>query len=75
MSKVLTELRDLHGEANEILDWDVSWETKYHIIFSEHISGRVSELIELDYYDPDTSYEEDVRAFMDAFNRAMGASQ
>ena len=41
----------------------------YDMIFSEHISRKI--LIDLDYYDPDTSYEEDVTAFVNAFNDKM----
>lgn len=68
---VLTKLHKLHVQACEVFDSDLPWETKYDLIFSKRISRRVFSLINLDYYDPDSSYEDDVRAFMDAFNETM----
>jgi hypothetical protein len=51
----------------------VSWEKAYNAIFSDRVSKRVYELLRrigssMDYYDPDTSYEEDVRAFASALS-------
>ncbi len=66
-------LKSLHEQANKIYNSDLSWEDKYDFIFSENISMKVFDNINLEYYDPDTSYEEDVRAFMDAFNSKMEA--
>lgn len=45
-----------------VLANDLSWEEKYHLIFSKDISHH----FDLDYYDPDTSYQEDTLAFMTA---------
>jgi hypothetical protein len=44
------------------------WDTAFGLVFSPAISQRVFVLVRelgsaLDYYDPDTTYEEDVRAF------------
>jgi len=59
----------LNKKVNEIYDNDdLDWEEKYHKIFSDKISIKVFSLITLNYYDPDTSYEEDVTAFVNAFN-------
>lgn len=69
--KILEELRDLQIQVNEIFNSEVSWEVKYDLIFSDQISRRVFTLIKLDYYDPDTSYQEDVTAFVNAFNEKM----
>lgn len=68
MTSVLTELRDLHAQVNEVYESNLSWETKYDLIFSERLSRRIFGLIRLDYCDPDTSYEEDVKAFVEALN-------
>jgi hypothetical protein len=66
------KLRKLNEKANIIYnDSFLTWNEKYDQIFSEKISRKVFDLIRLDYYDPDTSYEEDVRAFMSAFNERM----
>lgn len=50
-------------------DWtDDDWEQLYHFIFSDKISGVVSGIVpDFDWYDPDTTYEEDVKAWIMAF--------
>jgi hypothetical protein len=49
--------------AKKIMESDVDWETKYGLIFGD-ISMSIRQLkIILNYYDPDTSYEDDVRAY------------
>lgn len=50
---------------------EIDWELKYDTIFSPNISRKVFALmkelnVSFDYYDPDTSYEEDIKAFSDA---------
>lgn len=62
------ELLELHMKAKEIVESNLSWEAKYDLIFSEQLSKRVFQIARgFDYYDPDTTYEEDVMAFYDAF--------
>jgi hypothetical protein len=59
----------LNNKTQEIINRDdLEWEQKYDKIFSDKISRKVQKLIRLDYYDPDTSYEEDVMAFASALN-------
>jgi hypothetical protein len=66
------KLRSLVAQANEIFDSEsLSWEAKYDLIFSKDISRKVFDLIDLRYYDPDTSYEEDVKAFVNALNEKV----
>lgn len=72
MTNILNKLQDLYSQAIEIFESDMLWETKYDLIFSENLSGEVFRLIRMDYYDPDTSYEEDVTAFIQAFKDKMG---
>ena len=67
----ITLLRELHKTVNKIYDSEADWETKYDLIFSESISKTIFREIHLHYYDPDTSYEEDVTAFVNAFNDKM----
>jgi hypothetical protein len=64
-------LKTIHENANRIFNSEASWETKYELIFSDAISEKVFRELRLDYYDPDTTYEEDVTAFMNAFNQKM----
>lgn len=49
------------------------WQIAYGLVFSEDCSSRaytqLKDLgIDFDYYDPDSSYEDDIRAFADALN-------
>lgn len=60
----LDDLLKLKKEVDRIMNSNLSWEAKYDLIFSDEISKK----IRLDYYDPDTSYEEDVMAWCGAFN-------
>jgi hypothetical protein len=53
-------------EAQRIVELDIAWDMKYNLIFSDEISGRLLTLYHFDWYDPDTSYEEDIRHFVDA---------
>lgn len=53
--------------AQLLAESNAPWETKYDLIFSPDVSGAIKKTgIRLDYCDPDTSYEEDVRAFVSA---------
>jgi len=72
MKTLEEKLENLNRKANEIYESDFfTWEEKYDQIFSEKISRKVFKMIRLDYYDPDTSYQDDVQAFMTAFNERL----
>ena len=59
----------LADAARAIARSDASWETKYDLIFSDEISGAIRQMnMAPDYYDPDTSYEEDVLAYIKALS-------
>lgn len=57
--------------AYNIVNMSLDWHAKYVMIFSEKISQRVSTMIDLDYYDPDMSYEDDIKAYMAAFREKL----
>jgi hypothetical protein len=61
------EKKKIHERVKRIIASDLEWEEKYDMIFSEEVSRKFS----LNYYDPDTSYEEDVMAFMNALDEHM----
>lgn len=69
--KHLNELIELNEKVNKVFNSDIDWEVKYDFIFSADVSRRINQIVHLDYYDPDTSYEEDVTAFVNAFNNKM----
>ena len=65
----INEIEIINRDVKQIIDNDgLEWSEKYNMIFSSNISLRVFELINLDYYNPDTSYEEDIMAFAYALN-------
>lgn len=57
----------LYKRAKRIVSSDLEWEDKYDMIFSEEISKK----FDFDWCDPDTSYQEDVEAFMVGFDNYM----
>lgn len=59
------EIIDIYNQAKKIFDSDINWNLKYDLIFSTDISRKVAG--RFDWYDPDTSYEEDVTYYMNAF--------
>lgn len=65
------KLEEILQVCEQIQDSNLDDEQKYDLIFSENVSRQVFSLCRemgksLDYYDPDTTYEEDVRAFVHA---------
>jgi hypothetical protein len=72
MLSVTEKLKRLNKKANDIFNHVfLTWKEKYDQIISDEIFKEVYNLIYLEYYDPDTDYEEDVTAFMNAFNERM----
>lgn len=56
-----------------IFESEADWETKFSVLFNNY-SRTIKPLLKanglkLEWYDPDTSYEEDVRAYMAALLR------
>lgn len=50
-------------------DTEKAWEDVYNIIFSERVSQVANQYF--DWYDPDTTYKDDVLAFHNAFVEFM----
>ncbi|HSX22902.1 MAG TPA: hypothetical protein VLE97_09035 [Gaiellaceae bacterium] len=50
----------------QISDSDASDEVKYDLIFSDDLSRSLAEIFQLAYYDPDTSYADDIAAYVSA---------
>lgn len=73
------ELLNLNSKIQRLMNEDekvINWELKYDLIFSEKFSRKVFSLIKelgtsLEYYDPDSSYEEDLRAFSEALSSKL----
>lgn len=60
-------IRELAKQARKVLDSTASDEVKYDQIFSWDIAGKVRLFgLTLDYCDPDSSYIEDARAYVEA---------
>jgi hypothetical protein len=66
----LIKLRGLIKEAEAIYDSPIRADRKYSVLFA-HFGDSISPIldqcgVDFDYYDPDSSYEEDTYALMDA---------
>jgi hypothetical protein len=63
-------LADYINRCEDLIESKANWEFKYDLVFqvfSQQIRPLIQELgIRFDYYDPDTSYEEDTMALMNA---------
>lgn len=62
----ITRYLALADQVFQIAESAATAETKYELIFSETLSQSLGQIFKLDYYDPDTSYEEDVAAYVSA---------
>ena len=71
MTEKEMEFKYLYAHARRIVQLELDWEVKYDLIFCKAVSSRIFKIVNLDYYDPDTSEEEDVRAFMSACEQKM----
>lgn len=71
------ELVNLNNKVQRLMnEEDVDWEVKYDLIFSKEVSRRIFDLfdelnVRFEYYDPDTSYEEDLKAFSSALEEKI----
>jgi len=72
-----TELRRLLGEATNVMEAkNLSWEEKFDGVFSDQIAVPINALLRehglsLDYWDPDTDYQEDVAAYYEAIKNRI----
>jgi hypothetical protein len=69
----LEDLNDQTAGYTAAAESTGDWDTAFSLVFSPALSQRVFALARelgssLDYYDPDTTYEEDVRAFAGALD-------
>jgi len=58
----------LADQVFQIAESDAAAKTKYELVFSEELSRSLGQIFNLDYYDPDTSYEDDVAAYVTALH-------
>lgn len=73
---ILTRLQktidDAYDKVMESTYSEEAWEALYHFVFSDKISRKIYEILpNFVWYDPDTTYQEDVCAFIGAFGREM----
>ncbi len=67
--ETISEILQIIEKANQVYNSEADWLLKYDLIFSDSISCNIFNLgLRFDYYDPDSSYEEDVRAYITALN-------
>ncbi len=63
----LEAVTNTYLEIKKIEVSSLDWSTKYDMIFKLSKSMRLAG-VDPDYYDPDSSYEEDVRAYTNALD-------
>lgn len=73
---ILKKLQEVIDRAyDKVVESECSeeaWEALYNFVFSDGISRKICEILpNFVWYDPDTTYQEDVCAFIDAFWREM----
>ena len=74
MAELLNDIRrfiELAEDAQRIIDADVDcWEAKYDLIFSDLIKGEIDHTgIQYEWFDYDTSYEEDAKQYVEGLTR------
>ena len=70
-----SEYEDLQNFYEKLSKWEeeavlgeLSWEDLYDIVFSKKVSKRIYKILpNFSWYDPDTTYQEDVVAFITQF--------
>jgi hypothetical protein len=62
----ITRYLALADQVFHIADSSAAARVKFDLIFSEDLSQALGQIFSLDYYNPDTSYEEDVAAYVSA---------
>jgi len=77
IAESLKDLKPRILTALAIIDSDVTWELKYGIVFSKKVSAKIFSGMKdiglsTDYYDPDTSYDEDVLAYKNFLEETLG---
>lgn len=75
MSEQRNKLLQSISTAEAIFQSESDWEYKFERIFG--MSGDIKQLMDelglsFDYYDPDTTYEEDVTAYVEALRKVKG---
>ena len=64
-----SSLNDAYTISNSDPDHNI-WDDLYHRVFSDEVSMTIFRMFpDFDYYDPDTSYYEDVVSFINAFDK------
>ena len=70
-----SEYEELQNFYEKLTKWEeeaalgeLSWEDLYDIVFSKKVSKRIYKILpNFRWYDPDTTYQEDVVAFISQF--------
>ena len=86
MAELLNDVRrfiELAESAQRIIDADVDadtgvdyWKTKHDLIFSSLVKGEVDRTgIKFEWFDSDTSYEEDARQYVEGLTRKARSLQ
>lgn len=77
---IVTNAQELDAQKKEDWQHGADWDSVFGLVFNEDTSTAAFAALKninnsLDYYDPDTSYEEDVMAFANALNEKVTSLQ
>jgi len=72
----IAQLHKILTFCHELRHSDLSAQQQYDYIFSQKVSRQVTQLLKnlgenLDYYDPDSTYEEDMDAYITALSQKL----
>ena len=71
LQRLVTQVLEWVSNAEDE-DTDETWERVYHLVFSRNVSTAIKNMgVELNYYDPDSSYREDVQAYAEALQQKI----
>lgn len=70
--RIQARVNEAYSKVVLFTDSEEGWEALFHFVFSDRISHKICEILpNFDWFDPDTTYQEDVCAFINAFDREM----
>lgn len=61
--KEIENFEKIFKKLTNIVESDLDWDVKFDLVFSKNISQKMLSIYSFEWYDPDTSYCEDVMAF------------
>lgn len=72
LKKIQNEINQAYAVTVRHAEKEDAWRALFNFVFTQERSGVVCNIVpEFDWYDPDTTYQEDVCAFIRAYNHLI----